>query len=397
MSQRHSGGRALGMAVAAQTLTIIPVFLIGSLSPLIRDDIALDAFGLGLAVAVFYGLSAIGSGAFGRAADHMGPWRTTGAGLVVTALTLLGIAAIGWSVGMIIACLAFAGLANGWVQPSTNLAVSRHVHGARQGFAFGMKQSSIPLATMAGGLAVPFIGLTLGWRWAFGLAALATAIAWLALPRDSAPLPPRHNAAGATMPFATLITLAAMSGCGAGSANGMAAFLVSSIAAAGHAEASAGIVLAMGSIVSIIVRIGAGVVADRRDFPMMLAVSLLFLGGAAGYACLALGQGWTALTIGTALGFGMGWGWSGLSTLAVVRGSPGTAGAATGVTQAGVFIGAVLGPLAFGWIAQTSSYAAAWWTMAALAIAAAGLAIISHRQLGEGPISLADADIGRKA
>nr|WP_249730163.1 MFS transporter [Chelatococcus sp. YT9] len=385
------------MAVASQTLTIIPVFLIGSLSPLIRDDITLDAFGLGLAVAVFYSLSAIGAGAFGRAADRVGPWRTTGAGLVLTALALLGIAAIGWNAGMIITCLAFAGLANGWVQPSTNLAVSRHVHGTRQGFAFGMKQSSIPLATMAGGLAVPFVGLTMGWRWAFGLAALATAIVWLGLPRDTAPPQPRHGAARATMPFGTLMTLAAMSGCGAGAANGMAAFLVSSITAAGHAEAGAGIVLAMGSIASIIVRISAGLVADRRDFPMMLAVSLLFSGGAAGYACLALGQGWLAITIGTALGFGLGWGWSGLSTLAVVRGSPGAAGAATGVTQAGVFVGAVLGPLAFGWIAQTTSYAAAWWTMVVLGVAAAGLAIIAHRQLGEGPISLADADLGREA
>ena len=42
--------------------------------------------------------------------------------------------------------------------------------------AFGLKQSSVPLATFLSGLAIPFVALTLGWRWAFVLAAALAAL-----------------------------------------------------------------------------------------------------------------------------------------------------------------------------------------------------------------------------
>src|SRR5690606_19508698 len=37
----------------------------------------------------------------------------------------------------------------------------------RQGIAFGIKQSAIPLATLLGGIAVPAITLSVGWRWTY--------------------------------------------------------------------------------------------------------------------------------------------------------------------------------------------------------------------------------------
>ncbi len=101
--------------------------------------------------------------------------------------------------------------------------------------------------------------------------------------------------------------------------------------------------------------------------------------------------GWVMITLGSMLAFGMGWGWSGLSILAIVRASPRDAGAATGFTQAGVFAGAVFGPLAFGWIVQQGSYAPAWFTMAGIAMAAAFLAIWSDRLIGRPHAALAGA------
>lgn len=41
----------------------------------------------------------------------------------------------------------------------------------RRGFAFGVKQSAVPLTAMLAGLAVPVFAVTVGWRWAFGAAA----------------------------------------------------------------------------------------------------------------------------------------------------------------------------------------------------------------------------------
>jgi predicted MFS family arabinose efflux permease len=236
---------------------------------------------------------------------------------------------------------------------------------------------------MVGGIAVPAIGLTLGWRWAFGFAALISLATLLNLPKDETKAARPHRSGKIGIPRGTLMVLAVMSGCGAGSANAMAAFLVPSIIASGYPEAMAGVMLAIGSLVSIIARIALGAAADMGRIPLLRSVAVLFMGGAVAYACLAVGSGWVPIVIGTVFAFGMGWGWSGLSILAIVRASPGSAGAATGITQAGVFAGAVFGPLSFGWVVQHGSYAMAWSIMAGVAVAASALAVLGHRLLGQ--------------
>jgi cyanate permease len=60
------------------------------------------------------------------------------------------------------------------------------------------------------------------------------------------------------------------------------------------------------------------------------------------------------------LAFGAGWGWPGLFNLAVVSHNSAAPGAATGVTQTGTHLGAMLGPVLFGWIVKAVSWEAAW-------------------------------------
>jgi MFS family permease len=373
------GRQALAISVAAQTLAVLPVFLLGSLWPLIGADAGLDAFGLGVAVACYYLASAAGSGTLSHLSDTFGPWRTIRAGLGLGALALVGIAVLPAHLASFGGTLAIAGLANGFIQPAANVAIARGVGLGTQGFAFGLKQSAIPAATLAGGLAVPGIALTLGWRAAFALAAALTLAAILRLPRDgaSARLATRHGIR--SLDRRVLLTFAAMSGCGAGCANAMASFLVPSVVASGHEMAAAGLVLAAGSMVSIVMRLALGLAADRLAFSLLPAVALLFLGGAAGYLALAFSEGWATILAGTFLAFGLGWGWSGLSILAIVRWSGPAAAAATGFTQAGVFVGAIIGPFAFGSLAERASYPTAWLALAGVATLAALLALCAAR------------------
>ena len=371
--------RALAFAVAAQTLGALPVFLIGALAPLALPDLGMDAVGLGAAAAVFYAASAVGSAFLGPLADTLGTWRATRAGLAISVAAMAALALFASSPPTLYACLVTAGHANGWIQPATNLAVAGF---RRQGLGFGIKQSSIPIATLAAGFAVPLVGLTLGWRFAYAIAGALALALLLVLPRGApggrlrAP-GPRKGREGS--PLATLLVLGAMSGLGAGSANSMATFLVPSLTAGGHPAAVGGLVVAFGSLVSVATRLAFGFLVDRRPFAPLPVVALLFLGGAAGYALLALADGLAPVLIATALGFGLGWGWSGLSLLAVVRANARAAGAATGITQAGVFAGAIVGPLLFGLVVAHASFGAAWWTAAAMALGAAGCALLGHR------------------
>ncbi len=71
---------------------------------------------------------------------------------------------------MLVAYLAMAGIANGISQPAVNLLLARGIPRARQGLAFGVKQGAVPAASSLGGIAVPILGLTVGWQWAFALA-----------------------------------------------------------------------------------------------------------------------------------------------------------------------------------------------------------------------------------
>ena len=75
--------------------------------------------------------------------------------------------------------------------------------------------------------------------------------------------------------------------------------------------------------------------------------------------------------VGAAVAFGSGWAWPGLFNLAVVRLNPSAPAAATGITQTGVYVGALTGPIAFGLVVDAWGYGMAWSLAAASSVGAA--------------------------
>jgi MFS family permease len=357
------------------------VFLVGGLAVQIRDELDLPVSRLGVLTAVFFAASALLSSPAGRLAEGTGAALAMCAGALTAALALGGIA-LAPSEAVLVTALAIGGCSGAICQVASNLYLANSTDPTRQGLAFGIKQSAIPAATLLGGLAVPLVALTVGWRWAFaGGSALALLVAGsvLAARRGGA----RRMWSGARGPevgLGALIVLAAGGGCGSAAANALGTFLVDSSVAAGAAEGTAGLIAAAGSAVGLATRVGVGWLADRASSGRLLWVAGLLGGGALGYALMAT-RSPTLLLPATALCFAGGWGWPGLFNFTIVIRNRRAPAAATGVTQAGVYLGGVLGPLLFGLVAERATYAAAWAAASAVALVAAGAIVVGRRLL----------------
>ncbi|MBA2441491.1 MAG: MFS transporter [Rubrobacter sp.] len=359
------------IAVAVATGGVLPAFLTGGLAVQIRDELGFGAGALGLAVALFFGSSALASVVSGLFVERVGSHPGMRVAAVGSAASLLAVAVFAGSWWGLVVCLVFGGFANAVSQLATNLSVAHEVPPGRQGLAFGIKQSAIPAATLLAGLAVPGIALTLGWRWAFvGAAALVLFVAGL-VPREEDDVRPREQVTnGGRAPTTPLVVLALGIGLGSTAATPLGAFVVESAVASGIEVGAAGLLLAFGSAVGITVRVVLGHLVDSMQGGRLRLVSGMLGLGVVAFVLLATGTD-VFVVAGTVLGYGAGWGWPGIFNFAIVKSNPGAPAAATGITQTGASLGAAIGPLVFGLVVERASYGAAWTTAGTLALLAA--------------------------
>jgi predicted MFS family arabinose efflux permease len=351
----------------------MPVFLVGGLAVQISRDLRLTPASLGLAVAIYFGVTAIGSLPVGALVERYGAARTGRVAVVVAAVSMLGIALAARSLVVLLLLLAAAATANSLGQLSSNASLARSVPAHRHGVTFGAKQSAIPLATLLAGAAVPTVALTLGWRWAFGIGAALAVGALVLVPPDQ-PDPREAHERRRGRVGAGLVLLGVAAALAAGAANALAAFLVDSAVTRGLSEAGAGLTLTLGSALCVLCRLLAGWLADRWQRGHLGFVAGLLGAGTVGMILLAVDSP-VAFVAGVLLAFGLGWCWPGLLAFAVVRLRPQAPAAATSVTQTGVYAGASAGPLGFGYLAAHTSYPVAW-VAAAVAMALAGVSVL---------------------
>ena len=357
----------------------LPVFLVGGLAVQIRNELDLEISRIGYLTAVFFVSSAAFSAYAGRIAERIGARRSIQISGALGSAALVGLALSPSYVGLL-AFLVLAGVASALAQVGANLHLATRVDKSRQAFAFGIKQSGIPAATLLGGLAVPLIALTIGWRWAFVMGALLTLGVVALVPRARS-----RTVAGETKRvrpnnIPALVVLALGGAFGSASANSMGSYLVDSSVSAGYGEAAAGLLFAGGSIAGLSMRIGAGWLADRRTGGRLYWVAGLYLIGSVGFLLQAT-RNTELLWLATLLCFGGGWGWPGLFNFAVVHRNPDAPAAATGLTQTGVYLGGTGGPLLFGVVAQTLGYQTAWLGASAFGLIACSAVLVARRML----------------
>lgn len=375
-------GAPMATAIAVATAGVLPVFLAGALGVQLEADLHFGAQGLGLVPAVFFGAASATSAVNGRLAERMGPVPAMRVGALLAGLCLGGVAIAARSLVSLLAVLVVGGMANALVQPATNLFLAQRVPTTRLGLAFGVKQSAIPAATLMGGLAVPTFALTVGWRWAFALAAFGSVLVALLIPkgRIGSARSTRRGRGDDDVGLRPLILLGVGAGLGAGAAGTLGAFLVSSAVSAGVAEASAGLLASVCSGVGLVARLVSGARADRRGGRHLSQVAVMMATGSVGYAALATDIP-AVMVPGAVVAFALGWGWPGLFNFAVVRNNAGAPGAATGVTQTGTYLGAVVGPLLFGVVVDVASYRVAWSGACVMSLAAAWAVRAGRRAL----------------
>lgn len=371
-------------AITFTVAAVLPSFMLGGLASLVRVDLQFDEAQLGLAVGAFYGSSALAAVPGGRLAERLGARRSFIIGIALAVASLGGIALFTRSWVHLVPFLVLAGGSNGVTQSAASLAIARSVRPGRRGVAFAIKQSAVPSASLLAGLAVPLIGLTIGWRWAFGLGAVAA----LALVTILPPREPRQRAAAAEArvrvkfereELRALIVVAVASGCGAVAANSMGAFYVESAVSGGERLAVAGLLLSFGSITGIVTRITLGWLADRSAFDPLRMVGAMMVVGTLGFLGLGYGNGSVALFFATLLAFTAGWGWPGLMQLAVVSEHLHAPAAASGIAHSGALSGGLIGPIVFGWVVSRYGYTTGWTMVAAVAFCGGALLLFERR------------------
>lgn len=376
--------------MACTVAAVLPSFLLGGLASLVRAELRFDEARLGLAVGCFYAASSLSAIPGGRIAERLGPRHSLALGIALAVGSLGGIALFATSWGRLAAFMAVGGMSNGVIQPAAALALARGVRQERLGIAFGIKQSAIPVAILFAGLAVPVVGLTVGWRWAFGGAAIAAIGLLGTLPQVTGATSREQRRTQGRGPgvdpgqLPGLARIALASGCGAIAANSMGAFYVESAVSSGERLALAGLLLSFGSICGIITRLVMGWIADRTTVDPLRMVGLMLISGTVGYLVLGHTAGTGLLVLGTVIAFAGGWGWPGLMQLAVVQDHMGAPAAASGIAHAGALTGGLIGPVTFGWLVSTAGYRTAWSAVSVVALVAGCVLLWERRARQEG-------------
>jgi MFS family permease len=396
--------RALLSAIAISATGGVPALLLGSVGVQVKADIALSDTQLGAAIATFFLVAMLASATMGRVIDAIG-WRTALRLLAsLTALSLILIAGTGRAFLPLALALALGGLAFSGASASSNLAVAQGVPRERHGLALGIKQGAVPLSTFFTGLSVPFVALTIGWRWAFVIALLLPLITLLTIPAPDGPTPAERRSlrsalvgalpgSGARAPLVgpdlvaerrlwSLALAGGLASIGVGALNG---FTVITVVDSGVEPGTAGFLVAAAGILSALSRVVLGWLADRRPEGTFVLVGSLLAFGVVGYLMLATISPATAVPA-VAIAFAAGWGWPGLFHFGIISAYSRTPGRATGVIQAGFAGGLIAGPGLFGLLSDLVGYGFAWSVNAALA-GVASIMVLRLRPRGEPPTS----------
>lgn len=388
---RHSAltppyARGLSSAVFAQTASSLSVVLVGALAVQMLPTLGLTLGTLGLAVSIYYFTAAAGSVAAGRLAEWLGGARAIRLTAASAAVILVGLGEVVRSVVGLFVLLGLAGAVSALMNPATNLFLLRRIPKTRQGLAFGTKQAAVPFAALLAGLAVPSVALTVGWRWAFVVAAGVAGVAAILAPRSRTSLATRRRQRAGHAPRVSLLPLLALAvslGLGVFASAGLTTFLVASAVSDGLGKGAAGLVAALAAATAVVVRVFTGLEADRSRRGHLILVSAMVISGAGGYALLAIATMYRAawiVVLGAVVAYGAGWGWNGLFNFAIARSHSDAPALATGVTQTGGRLAGAFGPLIFGVLVVHGSFAFGWMVCSVAAIGS-GIMVLYGRHL----------------
>lgn len=369
-------GVVMFVATLCLTAGVLPGFLTGALGGDIGDELGFGGAGLGFALAAAYALPAVASVHAGELSDRIGPRRALMMAMGFNLFGYIAIALLAHSLAVLAVCLFVTSAGHTLAGPATKVLIARQVPEARHGFAFGLQMAAIPLASLLAGLAVPSIGETIGWRWAFVVGAALPLAAMMLLPRERNPQdPPDRERRFGHVHLGPLFGFGAAAALASAAATSTATFFIVAADEVGYDTGTAGVLLSVISGVVIFFRVSLGVIADRAPRGHVLGVAMLLAGSTIGYLLLTTGSK-GAFPWGGLIALALGWSWPGVMVFALVRAHPQAPGVASAFVVGGMNVGAVAGPLAFGVLSDTTSAPSAF-VMPAILAAGASLTCVA--------------------
>jgi MFS family permease len=362
----------------ATVSSVFPGLASGSLAVQASDDFGITEGAWGWTLSAFFFGAALSSIGLGRVAQRVGPRRQLMFTTLATAVAQLLIAVAARSFAAVLVLLVVAGCINAASQTAVNLALSQ-AELPRLGIAMAAKQSAMPASSMLGGLAVPALALTLGWRWAYAMGAALAVVAFIGVRSAIAPGVTSATAAERSVESSNrlLVFVAFICFLLAFTSGSINAWLVASGVDAGLGEGVAGLALSGAAAFGIAMRLLSGTRLDTSRVPPFTAAARVFVIGIVGFVLLTIRSPAVHVFAGV-LAFGGGWIWPAFTNYAIVRTNPRSAARATGMTQTGVYLGVMAAPAMTGPIVDGAGYPAMWIITACVGVAAViGLLVAS--------------------
>jgi sugar phosphate permease len=364
------------LTMAVSTLAF---FTIAVAASELQAEFEISKFEIGLLGAVNTLVGGLFSPIAGRLSDRLGGRNAMAGTLLISGSSAIAIG-LSTSYGMLLATMAFAGLAQGWGNPSCNKAIATGIEDDLRGIITGIKQSGVQTAVFAAGFLVPWLTREYGWRynmWVVAGVSFASlfGIVWIReLPdghQDFVPSTGEKN--DGRLP--TFVTQVAIFGFLLGIVGGGLGRFIPLFAEeeVGFSFEQAGRVFGIQGLIAIPCRLLSGIALDRGVSARRM-LTVMGAGGALSIVFLLLASGGSPnyLWIGTVLG-GMTLGsWNTAGQLSMVRQKQ-NAGKATGRLMLGFLIGLTVGGPAVGWSIDSFGYSPAWIASAILALAGAAV------------------------
>lgn len=372
------------MGIYGAAVVLLPVFLFGAVSSKIRDDLGLGLGATGLAVGLFFAVSAVSVSFAGRFADARGVAAAMRLGSFITISGSLSIVSASRTATPAFLGLALCGLGNSLVSPATSRLIFHASRSGRRGLMFGVKQASISIGIMLAGLALPTLADAYGWRSTFLFTIVLTLPVLLRPPPDFTAEPARPVGSAdadeaaprlrrADRP-AVMRLQALVFGFGIGSVLTLSTYVVDLLVGVGYAVGTAGLVLSAGAAGSVLLRLLLGWYVDIRPGLAMPMSAVSILLGSLGFAVMSVGSGGafspTVVAVAVLVAYTMGWGWTGLVLFDIAHNNPSSVAASTGVVLIGSGLGGSLGPALAGLLFQEAGPVMLW-------AAAAGMMMMS--------------------
>jgi MFS family permease len=381
--------RAALLLNLVQVFTAVSFLTVPVLAPAIAQDLGVSTTLLGAYSGILWSGGLVTSMLAGAIIARLGPLRTAQASL---ALCAAGLAAGAYGSLAALAVLPLlVGFGCGVETPAASQLLARVTRPEERPFIFSLKQTGVQLGGMLTGLAMPALLPWTGWRGALAVGAvLAVAYATALEParrRHEATVARgahRISALGALLKrvFGTrrLRQLATASFAFHAMQIALNGFLVSFlVTTVGLPLTAAGALLAGAQFGGFVGRLASGIVAGHRlptravlatmGFAMAAIATVVGLGAAAmppgvlAVACVLFGA--------TASG------WNGVFFAEIVREAPvEDVGLVTGGMLITAYAGLIVGPLAFGAVAEAAGYGAAYAFIALWAAAGAAVLLV---------------------